>query len=281
MRAGLEHFDLLRRYDGVLVVDADSLLMPGSMRTYREHLTEGVAAVIGHLRVLKAQRGPIAAWRRHQYFWMTNVYLNGAAAYGGGFPVTPGFCTLYATSAMRHFDHDPQAPTEDIDYCWQIHRKGLGKVVYTPDAEVETAVPLTLRDYVRQILRWDRGWHYATRKHKMPIGFQWVDLVGGLMTLEMYMIWARALALVLLTVLGLEVGIFGWHLQDLLGVSFVVDAMVLMVLAFVGSVLGGNWGGVIYILVFPLFYVGDQVVNFYAAARLKRGLSAVWQSPQR
>ena len=151
MLAGIERFDLLDWYEGVLVLDADSRLMPGAMGRYEKELEPGVAAVIGHLRVLGFQKGPIAAWRRHLYFYMTGVYMRGAVAYGGGFPVTPGFCTVYSTEALRNLDLDPAAPTEDIDFCWQIHRKSLGKK-RTPPARVETGVPVNLKDYVKQML---------------------------------------------------------------------------------------------------------------------------------
>jgi poly-beta-1,6-N-acetyl-D-glucosamine synthase len=98
--AGIERFGLIDKYDGVLVLDADSRLMPAAIAHYEKELKPGVAAVIGHLRVLGFQKGPIAAWRRHLYFYMTAVYMRGAVAYGGGFPVTPGFCTVYSTEAF-------------------------------------------------------------------------------------------------------------------------------------------------------------------------------------
>ena len=89
--AGIERFGLLDNYKGVLVLDADSRLMPGAMVCYEGELAEGVAAVIGHLRVLSFQKAAIAGWRRHLYFYMTSGYLMGATGYGGGFRLTPGF----------------------------------------------------------------------------------------------------------------------------------------------------------------------------------------------
>lgn len=85
MLAGIEHFGLIDRYEGILVLDAESRLMPNAMAHYERELKPGVAAVIGHLRVLGFQKGPIAAWRRYLYFYLTAVYMRGAVAYGGGF----------------------------------------------------------------------------------------------------------------------------------------------------------------------------------------------------
>jgi biofilm PGA synthesis N-glycosyltransferase PgaC len=283
--AGIEHFGLLDRYEGVLVLDADSRLMPGAMSCYEEELGGNVAAVIGNLRVLGFQKGAIAAWRRHLYFYMTSVYLKGAVAYGGGFPVTPGFCTVYSSDALRQLDHDPVAPTEDIDFCWQIHRKRLGKIAYAPRAHVETGVPVNLEDYLRQIKRWDRGWHYATRKHRMPLGFQWVDLVAGLMSLEMLIAWVRLALLLLVCVIGLGFGVhptlFGTEAATLLALSFGFDLMWLVGMGLVGSVALRDWRMAAWTPLFPFFFLLDQTVSLYSALTLKRGLNAIWNPPER
>ncbi len=283
--AGMEHFDLIDRYEGVLVLDADSRLMASAMARYEAELGEGVAAVVGHMRVLGFQRGPIAAWRRHLYFYMTAVYLRGAVAYGGGLPVTPGFCTVYSTNALAKLDLDPAAPTEDIDFCWQIHRKRLGKIVYAPRAYVETGVPVNLEDYLKQTKRWDRGWQYAIRKHRMPLGFQWVDLVAGLMSLEMLIAWLRAalllLVLVASLVFGVNLTIFGYGADTLLAASFGFDAAWLVGMGLISSLALRDWRMAPWVALFPLFFFLDQVVNLYSAITLRRGLDAVWKPPER
>jgi len=284
VRAGVKHFALCERYDAVLVVDADSLLLPGVLDHYRDHFAPETAAVIGRPKVLSDQRGLIAAWRRHQYFWLNTVYLQGAAAYGGGFPVTPGFCTAYATRALERFEHDAMAPTEDIDYCWQVHRRRLGSIVYAPGAVVETAVPVGLRDYLKQILRWHRGWHYATRKHRLLLGFQPVDFVAGLMMAEMMMVWLRLLVLAILVVSGLSLEVSDRPLELLLALSFAIDAGILFLL---GATRSRRLGAIRrgrtlpYVIAFPAMFWLDQFVNIYAAATLRRGLKAVWTPPKR
>jgi poly-beta-1,6-N-acetyl-D-glucosamine synthase len=283
--AGIECFDLLDRYEGVLVLDADSRLKSTAIAHYEKELKPGVAAVIGHLRVLGFQKGPIAAWRRHLYFYMTAVYMRGAVAYGGGFPVTPGFCTVYSTEAFKKLDLDPAAPTEDIDFCWQIHRKGLGTIAYAPHAHVETGVPVNLKDYLKQIKRWDRGWHYATRKHRMPFGFQWVDFVAGLMSLEMLIAWIRVALVLLLTVMGFGFGIHSTVLGQgpaaFMGLSFAFDAVWLVGMGLIGSLVLREWRTAAWIPLFPFFYFLDLLVNLYSALTIRRGLSAVWNPPDR
>ena len=285
MRAGFKYIDLLDRYEDVLVLVSNSLLMPNSIAHYEEELGEDVAAVIGHLRVLDIQKGPIAAWRRHLYFYMTAIYMRGAVFYGGGMPVTPGFCTVYSTEALRKLDIDPVSPAEDIDFCWQMHRKGLGKIAYTPHASVQTGVPVNLKDYVKQMKRWDRGWHYAMRKYRMPLGFQWVNLVAGLMSLEMLIAWARMALLVLLSVMGLGFGfyptLFGTGAATFVAVSFGFDAVWLVGMGLIGSVALRDWRMAAWLPGFPLFFCLDQTINLYSAITIRRGLSAVWKPPER
>ena len=269
--AGLERFQLATRYRAVLVVDADSLLSEGALAYYRERLKPGVAAVVGRLRVLDHQGGPIAAWRRHQYLVMARIYLAAAAYLRGAFPVTPGFCTAYATDALRQFEHDQHAPTEDIDFCWQIHRRRLGRIEYAIDAPVETGVPVTMGDYLRQNLRWARGWHYAMRKRRVPLGRQGADFVAGAMTAEMIFVWLRALLLI-------PLGILGVAFAKVVALSFVVDAALLLALGLAGSLRHPT--NLAWLAVFPAMFLLDQAINAYAAVRLS-AVSAVWQSPKR
>lgn len=85
-----------------------------------------MAVVVGYLRVLRFQRGAHRRLEDAPLLLQATAYLRGAVPYGGGFTVTPGFCTLYSTEVMRRLDS--VTPTEDIDFCWQIHRKGLEKI---------------------------------------------------------------------------------------------------------------------------------------------------------
>jgi cellulose synthase/poly-beta-1,6-N-acetylglucosamine synthase-like glycosyltransferase len=283
--SGMERFELLGRYEGVLVLDADSRLMPDAIVCYEEQLGHGVAAVIGQLRVLDFPKGPIAAWKRHLYFYMTAIYMRGAVFYRGGMPVTPGFCTVYSTEALKNLDIDPVAPTEDIDFCWQMHRKGLGKIVYAPRACVETGVPVNFADYVKQIKRWDRGWHYAMRKYRMPLGLQWVDLVAGLMSLEILIAWLRMSLLVRLSAMGLSFGVhpalFGSSAAPLVTISFEFDVVWLVGMGLTGTTVLRDLRIAAWLPLFPLFYCFDQSINLYSAITFRRGLSAVWNPPER
>jgi cellulose synthase/poly-beta-1,6-N-acetylglucosamine synthase-like glycosyltransferase len=119
----------------------------------------------------------------------------------------------------------------------------LGTIAYAPHAHVETGVPVNLKDYLKQIKRWDRGWHYATRKHRMPFGFQWVDFVAGLMGLEMLIAWIRVALVLLFTVIGFGIysTVFDQSAATFLGLSFAFDAAWLVGMGLIGSLALREW----------------------------------------
>ncbi len=81
---------------------------------------------------------------------------------------------------------------------------------------METGVPVDLKDYVKQIKRWNRGWHYAIRTHRRPRGLQWVDFVAGLMTLNMLLV-----LLVAAPAFGVQLTIFGHDAATVLPIHHV------------------------------------------------------------
>jgi cellulose synthase/poly-beta-1,6-N-acetylglucosamine synthase-like glycosyltransferase len=274
----IRHFGLLERYDGVFMADADSLILPGALAEYSRMLTDGVAAVIGHVKVLREQNNLFASWRRYQYFWGFNLNVRAASFYGGCFPNTPGCCSVYSTQALRNIDHDPKTPAEDMDFCLQIHRKRLGRVLFTPRAWVETSDPLTFADYRKQCLRWGRAWWYNIRKHRIGLRLQPVDFMAGYFTLAMFANWAR-LAVVLVGAVCLLLGTSFW-LFETVAFSFVLDAALMLGIGVV-TAFRRKISVLRHLPLFPLMLAVDLGIYGYAFLTQRRGLSATWASPAR
>jgi biofilm PGA synthesis N-glycosyltransferase PgaC len=228
--------------------------------------------------VLREQNNLFASWRRYQYFWGFNFNVRAASFYGGGFPVTPGCCSVYSTQALRNVDHDPRTPAEDMDFCLQIHRKRLGRIVFTPRAWVETPDPLTFADYRKQCLRWGKGWWYNIRKHRIGLRLQPVDFMVGYSVLTMFANWAR-LAVLLVGIVCLLLGTSFWLLEPV-ALSFVYD-LVLMLGIGVVTAFRRKIGVVRHLPLFPLMLAVDLVVYGYAFLTQRRGVSATWASPAR
>jgi biofilm PGA synthesis N-glycosyltransferase PgaC len=274
----MRHFGLFERYDGVFTADADTLILPGTLAEYSRLLTDGVAAVFGPVKVLREQNNLFASWRRYQYFWGFNFNVRAAAFYGGCFPVTPGCCSVYSTQALQNIDHDPRSPAEDMDFCLQIHRKRLGRIVFAPRASVETPDPLTFADYRKQCLRWGRGWWYNIRKHRIGLRLQPVDFMVGYSILSMFANWARFALLVVGAVcllLGASFGLF-----ETVALSFVFDAALMLGIGGV-TAFRRKIGVVRHLPLFPLMMAADLVIYGYAFLTQRSGFSATWVSPAR
>ena len=274
----IRQFGLLERYDGVFMMDADTLILPGTLTEYSRLLTEGVAAVFGHVKVLREQNNLFASWRRYQYFWGFNFNVRATSFYGGGFSVTPGCCSVYSTQALRNIDHDPRTPAEDMDFCLQIHRKRLGRVLFTSRAGVETPDPLTFADYRKQCIRWGRGWWYSVLKHRIGLRVQPVDFMVGYFVLSMFANWARLAVLLVGAVCLLWGASFG--LFEMVARSFIFDAALMFGVGVV-TAFRRKFSVLRHLPLFPLMTVVDLVVYGYAFLTQRRGFSATWVSPAR
>ncbi len=275
----IERFGLLDRYDGIFMSDADSLIMPGSIEAFSKALQPGVAAVLGHIRVIGEQNHLIGSWRRYQYFWAYNLVTRAAAVYRGCFQNTPGCSSVFSTAVLRHIEPDHHNMAEDMDFCFQIHRKGLGRITWAPDAWVETCDPLTFGDYSRQMLRWGRGWAGNVIKHRIGLGFQPVDLLAGYLTLALLANWVRILLLVIFGTIYLVTGAYSSVLGVVL-MSFGID----LGLIFLVSILAAcrrRMSLLRHLPWFPLFLFLDLGIYGYAFLTYQRGRAAMWTSPIR
>lgn len=275
----IERFELLDRYDGIFMSDADTLIEAGTMEEFGRSLVPGVGAVIGHIRVLDEQSNLFASWRRYQYFWCFNLIVRAAAVYRGCFTVTPGCATVYSTRALRQIEHDPRNPAEDMDFCFQIHRRRLGRIAWNPRAWVQTADPLTLPDYRKQVIRWGRGWWYNVVKHRVSLRFQPVDLLVGYFIFLLAANWLRALLVVGLLVWAL-LGSSMPPLFDVLLSSFAFDFALIGGVALFAAV-RRQFSLLKYLPLFPVMLFIDLALYGYACATQRRNLSAMWTSPIR
>ncbi|MDD5083661.1 MAG: glycosyltransferase family 2 protein [Candidatus Moranbacteria bacterium] len=83
--------------------------------------------------------------------------------------VMPGCATAMRTEVLRGLSFNHDTVTEDLDFTFQLHLKGL-KIIYAEDAKVYTQDPPNLPSYIRQMRRWYGGGWQNIRKY-YPIVF--------------------------------------------------------------------------------------------------------------
>jgi biofilm PGA synthesis N-glycosyltransferase PgaC len=167
-------FDLVRRYDYICLMDADTQVSENYFQSVRSTFAQpGVAVVCG--RVKSTPHNWLTAYRCLAYWISHAVYKHGQSNMGV-ITVTPGCAAAFRSDAFAQLDWSNDTIVEDMDCTVQVHHKKLGKIVYQKHAVVSTQDPRTLRDYVKQMYRWHTGAWQVGRKYGMLIGLSKIDL---------------------------------------------------------------------------------------------------------
>jgi cellulose synthase/poly-beta-1,6-N-acetylglucosamine synthase-like glycosyltransferase len=230
-------FNLFFKYNYILFSDADSQLDRRFLSKISRFLKEKPALVVG--RVEPAGRGLISAFRTYEYSLSHRIYKS-AQNCVGVITVAPGCASLYQSSVLSKLNLESPTLTEDFDLTIQIHKRRLGKIVYCSEAVVATQDPKNIKDYWKQILRWNIGtWqnyflyklYKINSKYNLELNFLFVD----------NFIWLVSLVLAWL------------HPTIFLNLFF---GMLLMVgsCAFFVSIIEKKYWIILYIPLFPIFY---------------------------
>ena len=151
----------------VAITDADSLVDARYLEHVLPHFEDAeVAAVAG--RVDSLPQSWVTAARQVEYMIAIEVDRH-AESEMSALLVLPGVSTTYRTSVLREMGFERDTIAEDIDLTFRLHRAGR-QMRLERDATVRTSDPLTLKDYYRQVRRWDNDFWLTIVKHRAMIG---------------------------------------------------------------------------------------------------------------
>ena len=209
----IKGFDLPRRYRAVLIQDADSEIDLGFFRHALPLFDDpAVVAVAGHV----VSRWPAfaapsfrllyAAYRTRLYRLLQAVFQYGQTWRRTGVSyIVPGFASMYRTSILPAIDLTaPGIVIEDFNMTFEVQKKKLGRIAYSPRARCSSEDPFRLRDYRKQVQRWYLGFWQTVRRHGVWPGKFWLAL--GPLVVELVIV---SLFLVTLPVLALAHLVFG------------------------------------------------------------------------
>jgi len=184
LEAGIRHFDLVARYDYIGFLDADSMLAVDYVYEMRLAATRfpDAALLTGRPVSQKGKFNFLTALRALDYSIGCGVYREAQHAIGV-INVAPGCCSVYKAEVLPLLKWDAGTVTEDM--YWTVQLQRLGKqIVYVPDACVMTQDPRTLKDFIGQLLRWDRGTWQVIKAHKLMRVNSALDWYVGSLILE-------------------------------------------------------------------------------------------------
>jgi biofilm PGA synthesis N-glycosyltransferase PgaC len=150
----------------VATVDADTLLMPQSLRraAARLLLSPGdTVAIAGDVMVRNPRRNLLTRMQDWDYV-LGIASVKRQQGLVRGTLVAQGAFSVYDARALRRFGGWPDMLGEDIVLTWSLLERG-GRVAYEPTAVAFTEVPGSLAAFSRQRRRWARGMIEGLREH--------------------------------------------------------------------------------------------------------------------
>jgi cellulose synthase/poly-beta-1,6-N-acetylglucosamine synthase-like glycosyltransferase len=181
--SGIEHFKIEERYVWVHVADADSVFGPDYFRLYKRKLdAKKYAVAVGFVQSLRGNW--ISRYRAFTYTYSQQV-LRRVQSWFGMISVFPGPITCFRTDIIKDLDFTANSMTEDFDLTLQVHRKKLGRIRFIPEAVNYTQDPQSLQDFIKQNLRWQRGFFQGVLKYRIGVRPHAVDVGLGYQMLEL------------------------------------------------------------------------------------------------
>lgn len=292
----IEENDLLSRYKGIFLIDADITVDPLFIERAAKHFDDpGVAAVSGYFvaiwpkhfiprleLLVTAYR--VRLWRILQFFiryGQTWKHLNVS-------PIIPGGGSIYRTNVLKHVQiNTPGLVIEDFNMTFEVRHKNLGKVAFEPRAFLYDQEPYSVGDFTKQIKRWYLGYFQTMRRHGFWLS--WFCFFTYLFTFEMLV---SAILFMLTPFMAIELilshrdfllvdfGLWGYPVT-LLTITlalFVIDYIVTIGVAIVEKkplllVYG--------ILFYPLRFIESAVFLWMLPQAFRAQSSGKWVSPKR
>lgn len=213
---GSRHFNLTRRYRWIHIADADGGFSSDYFTIFRRELRVKYAAATGYIKSLPG--GPVSQYRVFEYTLGLEIHRR-FQAMTHTITVIPGPTSCFRSDVFRQVDFANKSLTEDFDVTLQIHRQKLGHIQFIPQAVAYTQDPKTVRDFVKQITRWDRGVLQGARRHGIGKQFKRLDaylsyqIVQNLVFFVMYCIMIPAVAI-------------ARHSADIIAMTFLYDVFI-------------------------------------------------------
>lgn len=236
-----KHFQLVDRYHWIHIADADGAFSRDYFRVFKKSLRRENAAATGYIRSLPGRH--VSQFRVFEYTIGMELHRRFQSLFNV-IPVVPGPTSCFRSDIFAKVDFANKSLTEDFDVTLQIHRQKLGKIQFIPQAVTYTQDPRTVKDFVGQITRWNRGVMQSIKRHKVGRRLAPIDayisyqIIQNLLFFVNYFIWLPFL-------------IVKYQSLRVLATVFVYDLVVLMIFTLFAALRSGRWD---LLSAFPVVY---------------------------
>jgi len=242
-----KHFNLTKRYEWIHIADADGGFAPDYFQIFRDTLDPRYAAATGYIRSLPGYN--ISQYRVFEYTLGLDIHRR-LQSIIHTVSVIPGPSSCFRSDVFEKVNFANHSLTEDFDVTIQLHRQKLGHVQYITKAVAYTQDPQNLKDFVKQISRWQRGIGQGIRTHKIGLRMQRIDF---------YLMFQVFQNLLFLTSYLVIVPLLTWKLHSLMVpvATFMFDAALTFLLTFLVALRARRLD---IVSAFPLIYALRWVV---------------------
>ena len=154
IKKAAERFDLSSKYRWIHIADADGKFPENYFAVLRSKLRVKNAAATGYVRSLKGKY--VSQYRVFEYTVGMEIHRRVQSMFNV-IPIIPGPTSCFRADVFAQLDFSSGSLTEDFDVTMQIYRKKLGRIQFIRNAVALTQDPLTVRSFINQISRWNRG----------------------------------------------------------------------------------------------------------------------------
>lgn len=165
-------FDLAEQYRWVHLADADGGFADNYFKVLKRELKQEYAAATGYVTSMPGT--VVSQYRTFEYTFGMDVARR-FQDLTGTIPIIPGPTSCFRADVFGQLEFANGMLAEDFDVTLQVHRNGLGKIQFIEDAVVYTQDPTTVKDFMRQIHRWNRGVMQGIVRHKIGRQFKKLD----------------------------------------------------------------------------------------------------------
>ncbi|MBI3282639.1 glycosyltransferase family 2 protein [Candidatus Curtissbacteria bacterium] len=241
----MKHYRLLKRFKAIIINDADVEIDKSYLRR--------ALPIFGDKKVAAVAPHGVARWGKYKFrevfFIAYRIRLWRIIQIGMRFGQTwkftnvtfivPGSLSLYRTSVLKKLEIDaPGLIIEDFNMTFELHKKKLGRIAYNPAIFGIHQDPYTLRDYIKQIRRWDLGFWQTVKRNGIWPSFFWLSTGSFLIELSLYAIFLLAVPVLIILFavnsfhpLNIPVAASNLTITDLLVGVFVMDYLTTIIAA--------------------------------------------------
>lgn len=214
---GAKHFGLTKRYDWIHIADADGGFAKHYFDIFRSSLQPEFAAATGYVRSLPGST--VGQYRVFEYTIGMEIHRR-FQALTHTISVIPGPTSCFRSDVFDRVNFANKSMTEDFDVTLQLHRLKLGKIQFIPDAVAYTQDPRNLKDFTRQITRWNRGVMQGVRRHRIGFKASRLDAYLSFQIMQNFMLLFSYF--VMLPYMAIR-----YHSADVIANAFLIDVAVM------------------------------------------------------